>query len=109
MTSPKPSSVFIRDHEFLPELPLDSWKDTQATLHMWMQIVGKVRLKLCPLVNHWWNVPFYVTARGLTTSTMPYHNTDLEVRFDFIDHNLILETSDGSEGVLALQPQSVAE
>jgi len=109
MTSPKPSPVTTHNHEFLPELPWDSWKDTQATLHMWMQIVGKVRLKLCPLVNHWWNVPFYVTARGLTTSTMPYHNTDLEVRFDFIDHKLIIETSDGSAGVLALQPQSVAE
>ncbi len=110
MSSPKPSPIFTRNHEFLPALlPLDSWKDTQTTLHMWMQIVGKVRLKLCPLVNHWWNVPFYVTARGLTTSAMPYGNTDLEVRFDFIDHNLIIETSDGSTGVLALQPQSVAD
>ncbi|MGO9517814.1 MAG: DUF5996 family protein [Candidatus Korobacteraceae bacterium] len=109
MPSPKPSPVFVRNHEFLPALPLDSWKDTQATLHMWMQIVGKVRLKLCPLVNHWWNVPFYLTARGLTTSAMPYENADLEVQFDFVDHKLIMETSDGSVGVLALQPQSVAE
>ena len=109
MPSPKPSPVFVRNHEFLPALPLDSWKDTQATLHMWMQIVGKVRLKLCPLVNHWWNVPFYLTARGLTTSAMPYENADLEVQFDFIDHKLIVETSDGCVGVLALQPQSVAE
>jgi Family of unknown function (DUF5996) len=109
MTSPKLSPVTTRNHEFLPALPLDSWKDTQATLHMWMQVVGKVRLKLCPLVNHWWNVPLYVTARGLTTSAMPYRETNLEIRFDFIDHKLIIETSDGSQGVLALQPQSVAE
>ena len=58
--------------DLLPALPLDSWKDTLATVHMWTQIVGKVRLKLCPLVNHWWNVTFYLTARGLTTSAMPY-------------------------------------
>jgi len=59
------------DRDVLPALPLDCWKDTLATLHMWTQVVGKVRLKLCPLVNHWWNVPFYLTARGMTTSAMP--------------------------------------
>src|SRR5271169_6271245 len=107
MTSPKPSSVFIRDHEFLPALPFDSWSDTQATLHMWGQIVGKVRLKLCPLVNHWWNVPFYVTARGLTTSVMPYERGDVEIQFDFIYHKLLIETSYGATCVLALKPQSV--
>ncbi len=61
--------------ECWPGLPLDSWRDTCATLHMWTQIVGKVRLRLTPLVNHWWNVPLYVTARGLTTSAMPYGTT----------------------------------
>ncbi len=71
------------DNEALPALPFDSWKETLGTLHMWTQIVGKVRLKLCPLVNHWWNVPFYVTARGMTTSAMPYQQRDIEVRFDF--------------------------
>jgi Family of unknown function (DUF5996) len=94
-------------------LPLDSWKDTLATVHMWTQVVGKVRLKLCPLVNHWWNVPFYVTPRGMTTSAMPYQRgtilRTLEVRFDFIAHQLLLETSQGRVISLALEPQSVAD
>jgi Family of unknown function (DUF5996) len=95
--------------EILPALPLESWKETQATLHMWTQIVGKVRLKLCPLVNHWWNVPLYVTARGLTTSAMPYDGGIVEVQFDFIGHELTIETSDGSKRSLPLKPQSVAD
>lgn len=102
-----------RKQDFLAPLPLSSWKDTLATLHMWTQVVGKVRLKLCPLVNHWWNVPFYVTARGMTTSAMPYqHGTilrTLEVRFDFISHQLLIETSEGQVIALALEPQSVAD
>src|SRR5260221_3719472 len=81
------------ENEALPALPFDSWKETLATLHMWAQIIGKVRLKLCPLVNHWWNVPFYVTARGMTTSAMPYQQHGIEVRFDFIDHTVGIETS----------------
>jgi len=97
----------------LPGLPFDSWKDTLATVHMWTQIVGKVRLKLCPLVNHWWNVPFYLTARGLTTSAMPYSRgtvgATVEVQFDFIAHKLLIETSEGRVVTMALQPQSVAE
>src|SRR6202140_5089054 len=102
-----------RDQDLLPPLPLDSWKDTLATIHMWTQVVGKVRLKLCPLVNHWWNVPFYVTPRGMTTSAMPYQRgtilRTLEVRFDFIAHQLLLETSQGRVISLALEPQSVAD
>ena len=102
-----------RDQDLLPPLPLDSWKDTLATIHMWTQVVGKVRLKLCPLVNHWWNVPFYVTARGMTTSAMPYQRgailRTLEVRFDFIAHQLLLETSEGRVVSLVLEPQSVAD
>jgi hypothetical protein len=97
------------DDNALPALPFDSWKDSLATLHMWSQIVGKVRLKLCPLVNHWWNVPFYVTARGMTTSVMPYEQRDIEAEFDFIEHKLAIETSDGRVGTIALAPQSVAE
>ncbi len=97
------------DQELLPALPFDSWKDTLATLHMWAQVVGKVRLKLCPLVNHWWNVPFYLSARGLTTSAMPYGWGTVEIRFDFIDHKLIIETSEARVAAIALQPQSVAE
>ncbi len=95
--------------EDLPALPFESWKDTQATLHMWTQIVGKVRLELCPLVNHWWNVPLYVTARGLTTSPMPYGDRICEVCFDFIAHKLLIDASDGQHRELALRPQSVAE
>jgi len=101
----------------LPALPLESWKDTLATLHMWTQVVGKVRLKLCPLVNHWWNVPLYVTARGMTTSAMPYPHAPLsgtisrtvEVRFDFIAHQFLIETSEGRVSAIALQPQSVGD
>jgi hypothetical protein len=109
MTSPETKPGTTIDAGLLTALPLDTWKDTQATLHMWAQMVGKVRLKLCPLVNHWWNVPFYVTSRGMTTSAMPYYRGVVEVRFDFIAHQLLIETSDGSSGVLPLQPQSVAE
>ncbi len=76
---------------------------------MWTQIVGKIRLTLCPLVNHWWNVTLYVTARGLTTSPMPYGDRTLEISFDFIDHKLRLETCEAQRVELALRPQSVAQ
>lgn len=89
-------------------LPLDSWKDTYATLHMWTQIVGKVRLRLTPLVNHWWNVPLYVNARGLTTSRIPYGQRAFELWFDFIRHQLVLETTDGVSKTIPLAPRSVA-
>ncbi|HVT97081.1 MAG TPA: DUF5996 family protein [Acidobacteriaceae bacterium] len=92
-----------------PPLPLDEWNDTRATLHMWTQIVGKIRLKLTPLVNHWWNVPLYVTARGLTTSRIPYASRAFELRFDFLAHQLVLETSEGTRRTIALQPQTVAD
>jgi hypothetical protein len=95
--------------ECWPTLPLDSWKDTCATLHMWTQIVGKVRLRLTPLVNHWWNVPLYVTARGLTTSRIPYGQRAFELWFDFKRHQLVLETTDGMLKTLALAPRSVAD
>jgi hypothetical protein len=97
------------DNEVLPALPLDSWKETLETLHMWTQIVGKVRLKLSPLVNQWWNVPLYVTARGMTTSAMPYQQRDIEVRFDFIEHTLTVETSKGQVVTMPLVAESVAE
>ena len=99
----------VPDEDLLPALPLASWNDTLATLHMWTQVVGKVRLKLCPLVNHFWNVPFYLTARGMTTSAMPYPRGTIEVRFDFVDHKLLLETSEGRIVIIALRAQSVAE
>jgi hypothetical protein len=97
------------DQDSLPALPFDSWKDTLATVHMWTQVVGKVRLKLCPLVNHWWNVPFYLTARGLTTSAMPGRTGTVEVRFDFIEHKLSIETSDARSIAIPLTAMSVSE
>ena len=95
--------------EAWPVLPLEEWKDTYATLHMWSQIVGKVRLALSPMVNHWWQVPFYVTPRGLTTSAIPYGNRSFEILFDFIDHRLAIQDSDGRIETLALAPRSVAD
>jgi len=92
-----------------PTLPLAEWQDTCATLHMWTQIVGKVRLKLTPLVNHWWNVPLYVTAHGLTTSRIPYGPRAFELRFDFLAHRLVLETSDGTVSAVGLKPMTVAD
>lgn len=95
--------------ECWPPLPLEPWKDTCGTLHMWTQIVGKIRLRLTPLVNHWWNVPLYVTARGLTTSRIPYGERAFELWFDFIAHELVLETSDALVKRLKLQPRTVAD
>ncbi len=92
-----------------PELKFSDWQETLATLHMWTQVVGKVRLELTPLINHWWNVPLYVSARGLTTSAMPYGDRALEIEFDFIDHKLRMECSDGASRTLDLRPQSVAD
>ncbi|MGB7149648.1 MAG: DUF5996 family protein, partial [Terriglobales bacterium] len=100
---------FADQSECWPALALDSWKDTYATLHMWAQMVGKVRLRLTPLINHWWNVPLYVTARGLTTSRIPYGQRAFELSFDFIRHQLVLETSDGIVKMLPLAPRSVAD
>src|SRR5258707_896858 len=91
-----------------PELPFEQWKDTCATLHMWTQIVGKVRLKLSPWTNHSWHVVLYVTSRGLTTSPIPYGTHTFEMRFDFIDHELRILKSDGATRVLKLCPQPVA-
>jgi hypothetical protein len=92
-----------------PELPLEAWQPTYATLHMWTQIVGKVRLALAPRVNHWWEVPLYVNSRGLSTSAIPYEGKNFEIQFDFIDHELIIQTSWGSSKKLALKPRSVAD
>ncbi|HEX4737200.1 MAG TPA: DUF5996 family protein [Allosphingosinicella sp.] len=92
-----------------PALPLDDWRETKETLHLWMQMVGKLRLALAPMANHWWQVSFYPTARGLTTSAMPYAGGAAEARFDFLDHVLRIETSDGGRRELALAPRSVAD
>ena len=97
------------DMEIWPRLPLEEWQETKDTLHMWTQVVGKIRLAQTPLINHWWNVPLYVTARGLTTSAMPYHERTFEIYFDFIAHELRIECSDGSAKSIALVPRSVAD
>jgi hypothetical protein len=91
-----------------PALPLAEWKDTYATLHMWTQIVGKVRLALCPNVNHWWGTAFYVTARGLATSAMRYEKGIFEVHFDFVNHALEIQTSLGESRTFRLAPRTVA-
>jgi hypothetical protein len=100
---------YSANQESWPELPLAAWQDTYATLHMWTQIVGKVRLALSPLVNHWWEVPLYVNARGLTSSAIPYVDGIFEVQFDFIDHTLIIQSSWGPSKTMPLRPQSVAD
>src|SRR5256712_12489338 len=92
-----------------PALPLEQWEDTFATLHMWSQIVGKTRLALVPMMNHWWNVTLYVTARGLTTGPMPSGERTFEVELDFLDHVLALRVSDGATRTLRLAARSVAE
>lgn len=92
-----------------PELPLAGWDDTRATLHLWTQIVGKTRLALAPMENHWWQVALYLTARGLTTSPMPAGARSLEVELDFVDHRLLARTSDGATAHLDLAPRTVAE
>src|ERR1700722_2466014 len=94
---------------FWPELPLEAWKDTYATLHMWTQVVGKIRLALSPKLNHWWEVPLYVTAIGLTTSPIPYEGGIFEIQFDFIHHQLLIRTSQGAERAMALAPRTVAD
>ena len=92
-----------------PALPLSEWSDTCETLHRWTQVVGKVRMVLTPLVNHWWNVTLYVTSRGLTTSPIPDGDRTFEIQFDFVDHQLRIDTSDGASERIALQPMSVAD
>src|SRR6266852_4955444 len=95
--------------EAWPALPLEAWKDTRDTLHMWTQIIGKIRLKLAPPLNHWWQVPLYLTSRGLTTTPIPFGDREFDVTFAFIDHVLIVQTSDGRTGQIPLRPRSVAD
>src|SRR5271167_3929531 len=91
-----------------PDLSYAAWRDTAATLQLWTQIVGKVRLMLTPWLNHGWQVPLYVTARGLGTSPIPVGNEIVEIEFDFIDHRFTARTSRGEEGSFPLAPQTVA-
>ena len=95
--------------ETWPSLPFAEWRETCATLHMWTQIIGKIRLAQAPLVNHWWQVPLYVTSRGLTTSPIPFGERVFEIGFDFVGHRLRIETSDGKTDGFALRPIAVAD
>jgi hypothetical protein len=95
--------------ETWPRLYLDDWSATQTTLHRWTQIVGKTRLALSPVQNHWWHVALYVTARGLTTSPIPTGRAEFEAEFDFFDHTLLIRTSEGETGIVPLVPRSVAD
>jgi Family of unknown function (DUF5996) len=92
-----------------PEIPLSAWADTCATLHLWTQMVGKVRLAHAPLVNHWWQVPLYVTSRGLTTSPIPYAARSFQIDFDFIGHCLEIRCNDGGIATIPLVARSVAD
>jgi hypothetical protein len=92
-----------------PDLPLSDWADTCATLHLWTQVVGKIRLAHAPMINHWWQVPLYVTCRGLTTSPIPYGGKSFQIDFDFIDHTLTLKTSNGAIEAIVLGPRTVAD
>lgn len=99
----------MKESQRWPALPLAEWKDTYATLHMWTQVVGKIRLALGPPINHFWGTAFYVTARGLTTSRMPYAKGTVEINFDFIAHTLEIITSLGETRSFRLVPRTVAE
>jgi hypothetical protein len=103
------ASTARAEQDLWPELPLEAWQDTYATLHMWTQIVGKVRLALSPNINHWWGVPLYVNALGLTTSAIPYGGGNFEVQFDFIHHQLVIRTCNDAILALVLAPRSVAD
>jgi hypothetical protein len=99
----------VDDSSSWPALPWREWEDTATTLHMWTQIVGKTRLALSPLQAHWWNVPLYVTARGLSTAAMPIPEGVLEIEFDFAEHELLFRLSSGAQLAIPLRAQSVAD
>ena len=92
-----------------PSLRVADWEDTRDTLHMWTQVIGKLRLAAAPMVNHWWQVPLYVSPRGLTTSSVPWGRRVFDVEFDFVAHVLRVRVSSGEERTVALEPKSVAQ
>jgi hypothetical protein len=96
-------------HNPWPKLDLDDWQDTCTTLHLWTQVVGKIRLVQTPWINHSWHVPLYLTARGLTTSTIPHGDRIFQIDFDFFDHQLKIATSEGQTKSIELRPRSVAD
>ncbi|MGE5469453.1 MAG: DUF5996 family protein [Bacteroidota bacterium] len=108
MTVPQPN-VAYRDAEHWPPLPYAEWRETSATLHLWTQIVGKIRGARTPWLNHSWHVPFYLTTRGLTTSPIPCGERCFEIDFDFITHRLLIHRDDGELRSLPLEPRPVAD
>lgn len=102
-------SNIIRDQETWPDLPLEDWQDTCTTLHMWLQIIGKIRIKLAPLVNHWWQAALYVTSRGLTTSPIPYQERTFQIDLDFIDHVMLIAANNGETRSVELKSRTVAD
>jgi hypothetical protein len=102
------SAMATENEDPWPDLPWREWSPTLSTLHMWTQIVGKVRMALAPPLNHWWHVTLHVSARGLTTSAIPYGDRHFQVDFDFIDHRLRVTDTDGRSFTMALEPKSVA-
>ncbi len=97
------------EHEQWPSLPFEDWRDTCATLHLWTQVVGKIRLAQAPMLNHWWQAPLYLTSAGLTTSPVPFGARTFQIDFDFVDHRLEIRVSDGGRESFKLAPCSVAE
>ena len=99
----------LKNEEIYPALPLEEWRETNDTLHLWTQIVGKIRRQQTPMLNEWWNVPLYLSPRGLTTSAMPYKNESFAIDFDFVSHQLIVQTSFNDGFSFKLEPMSVAD
>jgi hypothetical protein len=97
------------DDDTWPSLPYADWKPTLSTLHMWTQIAGKVKLAITPFLSDWWNITFALTARGMTTSLIPSEQRMFQVDFDFIDHRLTIDVSDGSSSRIPLVARSVAD
>ncbi len=106
---PQSHPASVHENQVWPALPQSAWSDSCATLQLWMQIVGKIRLALTPQINHTWNVALYPTIRGVTTSPMAYGTLIVQIDFDFVDHLLVFETSEGSRKTFPLEPMSVAE
>src|SRR6202521_4620019 len=109
VAEPRERVIANSKHEAWPDLPYGAWKNTRDTLHLWTQIVGKIRLAQTPWLNHSWHVPLYVTARGVTTSPIPYGSRYFNIEFDFIGHVLSIEVSDGNSRRVPLVPRSVAD
>jgi hypothetical protein len=97
------------EHEHWPNLPFLEWQDTCATVHLWTQVIGKIRLAQAPAVNHWWQTPLYLTSRGLTTSPIPYGTRTFQIDLDFVDHALQINASNGGRESFPLTPCAVAE